>query len=78
MLAVARSCPRSVRPHARLVLANHGLPSSAFNYPTSGSTTSYSLTFETWFNAPVGSNGGVILGQTVTGYTPGGSSSGDV
>jgi streptogramin lyase len=48
------------------------LPSAPFgNYPTSGSTTNYSLTFETWFNAPVGSLGGVILGQLAFGgYVP--------
>jgi RHS repeat-associated protein len=37
------------------------LPSAAFgSYPTSGSTTSYALTFEAWFKT---SSGGVILGQ---------------
>ena len=47
------------------------LPSAPFgNYPTGGSTTNYALTFETWFNAPAGSNGGVILGQTGAGYVP--------
>ena len=47
------------------------LPAAPFGYyPTSGSTNNYSLTFETWFNAPVGSNGGVILGQTGGGYVP--------
>jgi YD repeat-containing protein len=38
------------------------LPAAAFgSYPTSGSTTSYNLTFEAWFST---TSGGVILGQT--------------
>lgn len=53
------------------------LPATAFGaYPTSGSTNSYSRTFEVWFNAPVGSSGGVILGQTISGSTPGGAGPG--
>lgn len=39
-------------------------PAAPFgNYPTSGTTNNYSVTFEIWFNAPVGSPGGVILNQ---------------
>jgi hypothetical protein len=50
-----------------------GLPATPFgNYPTSGTTNNYSLTFETWFKAPVGSQGGVILSQSSSngGYVP--------
>ncbi len=44
------------------------LPSAPFgNY---GSSASYAITFETWFNAPAGASG-VILGQTGAGATPG-------
>lgn len=50
------------------------LPSSAFgNYPTSGSTTAYSLSFETWFRT---TTGGVILGQTGGGTPPSASPGG--
>jgi hypothetical protein len=49
------------------------LPKAPFgNYVagTAAATTAYSLTFETWFNAPPGASG-VILGQTGSGSTPG-------
>ncbi|MGC8479646.1 MAG: LamG-like jellyroll fold domain-containing protein [Candidatus Micrarchaeia archaeon] len=36
------------------------LPQQLFNYPTSGSTTAYSLSFATWFKT---SSNGIILGQ---------------
>ncbi len=39
-----------------------GLDPNLGPYPNVGSTTNYVLTFETWFKAPVGSTGGVILG----------------
>ena len=51
------------------------LPAAAFgNYPTSGSTTSYSLSFEAWFKT---ASTGVILGQD-DGAMPGGSPGGYV
>jgi RHS repeat-associated protein len=44
------------------------LPSAPFgSYPTSGSTTAYTLTFEAWFET---TTGGVILGQTNAGAVP--------
>jgi hypothetical protein len=48
------------------------LPAAPFgNYPTSGSTTNYSLTFEIWFEAAPESPGGVILSQANGGgYVP--------
>ncbi len=47
------------------------LPAAPFgNYPTSGSTTNYALSFEVWFKAAAGSQGGVILGQTGGGFVP--------
>ena len=46
------------------------LPSAPFGNYTSGST--YSLSFETWFNAPAGA-GGVILSQNGGNATPGGA-----
>jgi hypothetical protein len=50
------------------------VPAGAANYPTSGSTTSYNLTFSTWFKT---ASTGVILGQD-DGATPGGYPSGYV
>ena len=51
------------------------LPAAAFgSYPTTGSTTSYTLSFEAWFKT---ASNGVILGQT-DGTMPGGSPGGDV
>jgi RHS repeat-associated protein len=51
------------------------LPAAAFgNYPTNASTTTYSLSFETWFKT---ASSGVILGQD-DGTTPGGSPGGYV
>ncbi|MFC1805672.1 LamG domain-containing protein [Planctomycetota bacterium] len=45
------------------------LPSSAFaGYPTSGATTAWTRTFETWFRT---TDDGVILGHTAAGTTPG-------
>jgi RHS repeat-associated protein len=44
------------------------VPSSVFgSYPTSGSTTAYTLTFEAWFRTTAG---GVILGQTANALPP--------
>jgi RHS repeat-associated protein len=52
------------------------VPSQVFGaYPTSGSTTSYSLTFESWFQT---TSGGVILGQTAGTLPPGTPSGGSV
>ena len=50
------------------------LPNAVFgDYPTSGSTTSYPITFETWFKT---STSGVILGQTSSITPPSAPSSG--
>ncbi len=48
------------------------LPATPFNYPTSGTTSSYTVTVEGWFNT-TSTAGGVILGQTGGGSTPGGA-----
>jgi len=46
------------------------IPSPSFgNYPTSGSTSSYSISVEVWFKT----SGGVILAQCSSPATPGGS-----
>ena len=50
------------------------IPSSAFNYPTSGSTNNFALTFSVWFAT---TSNGVILGQD-SGVLPPSSPSGYV